>query len=851
MPIGSKIVGFIRSVFSRDKKELDDASGGANINDLRYDIDGNYAAGVMGYTSITDQLQVDNALMARFIDYERMDEYSECSATLDIYSDDSTVLDNQMRHVLWTECEDGDIQEQLNKMFWDKVKVDSEAWESIRMLCKYGLLAEEILVNENGVQGLNFLPSPTIRRLEDHNNLCVGYVQSFKGYFNIPTQTFEKIEFDRGVGRDQSSGVVLFEPWRVAFMRLRSARRRAMYGLGILEPARWIWKRLMLLEDAALISRLSRAPSRFAFYVDVGRMSPQDAEKYLHRVSQTFKKNKFVDPRTGTLNLRYNPLCLTGDTAIPLLDGRTLSIKDVIAEHESGKENWVYSIDRENSNKVVPGKIVWAGKTRGNAELVEVTLDNGEKIRCTPDHKFMLRDGSYQEAQYLGDTSFLMPLKDNPIKVSSINILVETEDTYTLTIEKHHNFAVSAGVYLKNSSDEDFYLPVRDSKEVVRADVLNTPTWTGIEDIEYFRSKLFAALKVPKAYLGYDENMPSRATLCLAGDTKISLLDGTEKTIEQMANDGGEHWVYSIDKNGNIVPGKAINPRLTRANAETVIVELDNGEKITCTPDHPFMMRDGSYVDACDLNHGDNLKSLSFDNIESNYNVSSISEGPVIDTYDIEVIEHHNFALSAGVFVHNSSEDVRFSRAVLRIQNEYREGMRHVAEVHLSAMGIDPSFIEFNIKMAVPSAIFELAQLEVQNTRAQFAQQMDALVSKHWILSKVFGMSDQEIENIFDQKRQEMKQDAAQQQGAFESVDVPGNPKGTIAVSVPNRPIRYRNFNVSKNDLEKSLFSGNRDHERRVEHELGRLLSEQRVMGNHLAQTKGFFNELKHAIGKK
>ena len=42
--------------------------------------------------------------------------------------------------------------------------------------------------------------------------------------------------------------------------------------------------------------------------------------------------------------------------------------------------------------------------------LAEVTLDNGEKIRCTVDHRFMLRDGSYAEAQDLVAGQSLMPL---------------------------------------------------------------------------------------------------------------------------------------------------------------------------------------------------------------------------------------------------------------------------------------------------------------------------------------------------------------------------------------------------------------------------------------------------------
>ena len=48
--------------------------------------------------------------------------------------------------------------------------------------------------------------------------------------------------------------------------------------------------------------------------------------------------------------------------------------------------------------------------TQKNVEIMKVTLDNGEEIKCTLNHKFMLRDGSYKEAQYLQSGNSLMPV---------------------------------------------------------------------------------------------------------------------------------------------------------------------------------------------------------------------------------------------------------------------------------------------------------------------------------------------------------------------------------------------------------------------------------------------------------
>ncbi len=64
------------------------------------------------------------------------------------------------------------------------------------------------------------------------------------------------------------------------------------------------------------------------------------------------------------------------------------------------------------------------------------------------------------------------------------------------------------------SVDEDYYLPVRGSETGTKIDTLAGGTnATAIEDVEYIQKKLFAALKIPKAYLGYDEGLGAKATL--------------------------------------------------------------------------------------------------------------------------------------------------------------------------------------------------------------------------------------------------------------------------------------------------------------------------------------------------
>lgn len=96
--------------------------------------------------------------------------------------------------------------------------------------------------------------------------------------------------------------------------------------------------------------------------------------------------------------------CFTGDTKVALLSGVNKSLKEL---YESKEKIWVYAINE--NKKIVPAEAI-ALQTRKNAELLEVIVSGGYNIKCTPDHKFMLLDGSYREAKDLKPSDSLMPL---------------------------------------------------------------------------------------------------------------------------------------------------------------------------------------------------------------------------------------------------------------------------------------------------------------------------------------------------------------------------------------------------------------------------------------------------------
>ncbi|MFA5382453.1 MAG: ATP-binding protein, partial [Candidatus Micrarchaeia archaeon] len=100
--------------------------------------------------------------------------------------------------------------------------------------------------------------------------------------------------------------------------------------------------------------------------------------------------------------------CFSKDTKIALTDGRNIDFKQLIKEHKQGKKNYCYTIEKNGAIGIRPIKNPRV--TKRNVEVIKVIIDTGEEIICTPDHKFMTREGNYIEAKHLTNEISLMPL---------------------------------------------------------------------------------------------------------------------------------------------------------------------------------------------------------------------------------------------------------------------------------------------------------------------------------------------------------------------------------------------------------------------------------------------------------
>lgn len=144
-------------------------------------------------------------------------------------------------------------------------------------------------------------------------------------------------------------------------------------------------------------------------------VAQDDKGRTLHVFSDNPKIKKLLEELFyDTLNVEFNlrpwirNLPVKHDTPIPLLSGEVSTIRELSERWKAGEELWVYSVQSE-TNKIVPGKIKWCGLTRQNERILRVTLDDNTYVECSPDHEWVMRDGSRCSAEKLIAGDSLMP----------------------------------------------------------------------------------------------------------------------------------------------------------------------------------------------------------------------------------------------------------------------------------------------------------------------------------------------------------------------------------------------------------------------------------------------------------
>jgi hypothetical protein len=373
--------------------------------------------------------QVDKDKTRRLTDYRRMAAYAELADCIDEICDECIVKDENDNIVTFNLRGDytKEIKDNTEKEFKKFISVfdlEDRGWEYFRNFLVDGELFFENIIDEKrkelGIVGVISLPAELLNPVYQNvqNELVKGFLIR-KPLAGPTTSTNTK---------DQEE-VFFMNKAQVTYVHSNIWNEFKTIRLPFIENAKRAYRQLSLIEDSVVIYRLVRAPERLKFKVYTGNMPAPKAEAHLRRLMQQYWSKKNFDGQQGDggkMTNVYDPQsmldsywfakdaqgngndveilpsggCLAMDTKVPLLDGRTLSLAEMTQEFENGKKNWVYSTNPE-TGEIVPGLVTWAGVTHKSASVMELEFDNGEKLICTPDHKFPILGKGFVEAKDL------------------------------------------------------------------------------------------------------------------------------------------------------------------------------------------------------------------------------------------------------------------------------------------------------------------------------------------------------------------------------------------------------------------------------------------------------------------
>jgi len=233
----------------------------------------------------------------------------EIAAAMDIYADETVAQDDKGR-VLHVYSDNEKIKEILEDLFYNTLNVEFNLRSWARNLVKYG---DFFLYNDVSPQYgvINAFPIP-VNEIEREENYD-------------PNDPFA-VRY-----RWVTLGNRTLENWEVTHFRLLGNDMFLPYGSSVIEPARRIWRQLILIEDAMLVYRVVRAPERRVFYIDVANIPPENVPMYVEEQRKNLRTNQVVDRATGRLDLRYAPLSIEDDYFIPVRGGESGTKIDTLA----------------------------------------------------------------------------------------------------------------------------------------------------------------------------------------------------------------------------------------------------------------------------------------------------------------------------------------------------------------------------------------------------------------------------------------------------------------------------------------------------------------------------------------
>jgi len=251
----------------------------------------------------------------RYALYNEMDRMEFIHRGLEYISDDGTQQNNE-GNVLKLTSEDETIKKTLEDLFFKRLDLNTNLWSIFYETCKKGDNFYEVIPDSyekpRKILRIKYLEPDKTERIEVNGKL----------FYYKYTADVKTVDLD--TGRKEKDEIVEYrlQPWQVIHFKVMDDKEFIPYGGSLLKPGAKTFRRLNLLEDIMLVYRISRAPERRVFYIDVGNLTPVEAKNFLLKTKNAYRSEPIID-ENGNLNTKANVLSVTSDIFIPVREGQT------------------------------------------------------------------------------------------------------------------------------------------------------------------------------------------------------------------------------------------------------------------------------------------------------------------------------------------------------------------------------------------------------------------------------------------------------------------------------------------------------------------------------------------------
>lgn len=461
--------------------------------------------------------------LAAYYDFESMEFSPEISAALDIFSEESTQM-SEKGEMLTIYSESERIKEVLEDLFKNKLDINTNLQMWARGMCKYGDDFVYLKVDPNeGIIGCQQLPNIEIERVEGGSFL---------------TNKSDNMSQTRELRFTWKNRDMEFQNWEIAHFRLLGDDRKLPYGTCLKYDTRIElengYKEIkdVVVGDMVWSFDLITQEKVLSKVLDTVNSGAKETYKLSTKYSsiEVSKEHKILYLNKDTYNFEYKNTLDFNVGDLLILDSIKNNIEKYIIEpitsiEKTGKfETYDIYVENENHNFFANGIVV-------HNSILDKIRRIWKQLLLAEDAMLIYRTTRAPERRVF--KVFVGNMDDKDIepyiqRVANKFKRDQVVDQKSGQVDMRYN---------QMAVDQDFVIPIRDINQQNPIETLPGATNLGeIADIEYLQKKMLAALRVPKAFLGFEEVVGEGKSLALMDIRFARTINKVQKSLIQELN---------------------------------------------------------------------------------------------------------------------------------------------------------------------------------------------------------------------------------------------------------------------------------------------------------------------------